>query len=108
MSTYGPKGLVLVGPTQLYGYTAAGEAAPQAETQYIDRVRREFYAALGNMPGAFERGKLRQIWLQHDADSSACGSHRHSAPLSSGRHALRCVSRASYPAFSRSRRSFLA
>ena len=50
MSTYGPKGLVLVGPTQLYGYTAAGEAAPQAETQYIDRVRRQFYAALGNMP----------------------------------------------------------
>ena len=51
MSTYGPKGLVLVGPTQLYGYTAAGDAAPQAETQLHRPVcGRQFYAPLGNMP----------------------------------------------------------
>jgi len=49
MDTYHQKGLILVGPTQLYGYTAAGEATPEAETAYIDRVRRQFYAPLGNM-----------------------------------------------------------
>jgi thiol-disulfide isomerase/thioredoxin len=50
MQTYGPKGLVLVGPTQLYGYTAEGDAAPEAETRYTDQVRHQFYAALGSMP----------------------------------------------------------
>jgi len=49
METYGPKGLVLVGPTQLYGYTAAGDANPETETRYIEQVRRQFYAALGSM-----------------------------------------------------------
>ena len=49
VETYGPKGLVLVGPTQLYGYTAAGDATPETETRYIDQVRRQFYAALGSM-----------------------------------------------------------
>jgi len=49
METYGPNGLVLVGPTQLYGYTAAGDTTPEAETRYIDEVRRQFYAPLGGM-----------------------------------------------------------
>jgi thiol-disulfide isomerase/thioredoxin len=49
METYGPKGLVLVGPTQFYGFTAAGDATPENETRYIDQVRRRFYAALGRM-----------------------------------------------------------
>jgi thiol-disulfide isomerase/thioredoxin len=49
--TYGPKGLVLVGPTRLYGYAARGEeAAPAAEKQYIEQVRRQHYAALADMP----------------------------------------------------------
>jgi len=50
MATYGPKGLRLEGPTQLYGYTASGETTPAAETQYIDRIRQQFYSPLGNMP----------------------------------------------------------
>jgi thiol-disulfide isomerase/thioredoxin len=50
MEAYGPRGLALVGPTQLYGYTAAGDATPETETPYIDQVRRQFYAALGSMP----------------------------------------------------------
>src|SRR5580658_625301 len=50
MEAYGSKGLVLVGPTQVYGYTAAGDATPETETPYIDQVRRQFYAALGSMP----------------------------------------------------------
>ncbi|MGC9948597.1 MAG: TlpA disulfide reductase family protein [Bryobacteraceae bacterium] len=49
METYGPKGLVLVGPTQLYGYTAAGDATPETETRYAEQVRRRFYAPLGSM-----------------------------------------------------------
>jgi thiol-disulfide isomerase/thioredoxin len=48
---YRPKGLVLLGPTQRYGYAAGGEpAGPQAELQYIDSVRRQYYAALSDMP----------------------------------------------------------
>lgn len=50
MAAYGPKGLALVGPTQLYGYTPAGDATPEVETRYADQVRRQYYAALGNMP----------------------------------------------------------
>ena len=50
-NTYGPKGLVLVGPTRLYGYVARGEeAAPAAEKQYIEQVWRRYYAALAEVP----------------------------------------------------------
>jgi thiol-disulfide isomerase/thioredoxin len=50
-NTYGPKGLVLIGPTRLYGYAAGGEdATPAAEKQYIEQVRRRYYAALADMP----------------------------------------------------------
>jgi thiol-disulfide isomerase/thioredoxin len=48
---YGPQGLVLVGPTRLYGYAAGGEqAAAAAEKQYIEQVRRRYYAAVSDMP----------------------------------------------------------
>jgi len=50
MHDFGPQGLKLIAPTQLYGYTAAGEAAPEAETHYIDQVRQQFYSMLGNVP----------------------------------------------------------
>jgi thiol-disulfide isomerase/thioredoxin len=50
-NTYGPQGLVLIGPTKLYGYAAGGEeAAPSAEKQYIEQVRRRYYAAVADMP----------------------------------------------------------
>jgi thiol-disulfide isomerase/thioredoxin len=50
LSAYGDR-MVLIGPTQRYGYTAGGEeASPQAELQYIDAVRRQYYASLANMP----------------------------------------------------------
>ena len=43
--------LVLLGPTQRYGYVARGEEAPpEKELKYIDEVRRKFYAALASMP----------------------------------------------------------
>ncbi|MGA2155571.1 MAG: TlpA disulfide reductase family protein [Bryobacteraceae bacterium] len=51
MRAYGPQGLVLIGPTKLYGYAAQGEpATPAEETRYIDAIRRQFYSSLSDMP----------------------------------------------------------
>jgi thiol-disulfide isomerase/thioredoxin len=48
---FGPKGLVVIGPTQLYGYAAQGaDAAPAAERTYIESVRQRYYASLLDMP----------------------------------------------------------
>ena len=48
---FAPKGLVVLGPTQRYGYAAYGEpAGPQAELQYIDSIRRQYYSDLSKMP----------------------------------------------------------
>ncbi len=48
---YSPKGLVVIGPTQLYGYAAQGEeASPQTELTYIDAVRHRYYTGLLDMP----------------------------------------------------------
>ncbi|MCC6539833.1 MAG: TlpA family protein disulfide reductase [Bryobacterales bacterium] len=44
---YSPKGLVMVGPTQRYGYVAGGEdAPPEREAKYIAEVRKSFYGDL--------------------------------------------------------------
>jgi thiol-disulfide isomerase/thioredoxin len=44
-------GLVVIGPTQLYGYAAQGaDAAPAAERAYIESVRGRYYASLQDMP----------------------------------------------------------
>jgi thiol-disulfide isomerase/thioredoxin len=49
-SEFAPKGLVVVGPTQRYGYVAGGiDATPEKETPYIDEVRKQHYAALASM-----------------------------------------------------------
>lgn len=46
-SEFGPQGLVLLAPTQRYGYVAGGEeAAPAPEVKYIDQVRHQFYPDL--------------------------------------------------------------
>ena len=48
---YGPKGLVVMAPTKYYGYVAEGkDAAPAVEKKYIEEVRRQFYAPLGDVP----------------------------------------------------------
>ena len=45
-----PTGLVLIGPSQHYGYIAGGEEAPRdLETRYIDAVRQHYYAPLAGM-----------------------------------------------------------
>ena len=46
-----PKGLVVIGPTQLYGYAAQGaDASPPQERSYIESVRQRYYASLLDMP----------------------------------------------------------
>jgi thiol-disulfide isomerase/thioredoxin len=48
---FAPKGLTVLGPTRLYGYTAQVENAAQSdELAYIDAVRHRFYAGLIDMP----------------------------------------------------------
>jgi thiol-disulfide isomerase/thioredoxin len=50
-SEFAAKGLTVLGPTRLYGYTAQVEnAAPSDELAYIDAVRHRFYAGLLDMP----------------------------------------------------------
>jgi len=50
VSEYGAKGLVVVGPTQRYGYVAEGaDATPEVETRYIDTIRKQFYSDLTGM-----------------------------------------------------------
>jgi thiol-disulfide isomerase/thioredoxin len=50
-SEFAAKGLKVIGPTRLYGYTAQVEhAAPAAELSYIDAVRHRFYSGLLDMP----------------------------------------------------------
>jgi thiol-disulfide isomerase/thioredoxin len=50
-SEFASRGLTVLGPTRLYGYTAQVEnAAPSDELAYIDAVRHRFYAGLLDMP----------------------------------------------------------
>lgn len=50
-SEFASKGLKVIGPTRLYGYTAQIEhASPGDEMMYIDAVRHRFYAGLLDMP----------------------------------------------------------
>jgi thiol-disulfide isomerase/thioredoxin len=46
--TYGRRGLVVIAPTQHYGYVAGGQdAARDIETRYIREVFEQYYAGLG-------------------------------------------------------------
>src|ERR1700736_742839 len=48
---FAPAGLVVIGPTQLYGYAAQGaDATPEQERTYIESVRARYYASLQDMP----------------------------------------------------------
>lgn len=50
-SEFAAQGLTVLGPTQLYGYTAQVEhASPSDELAYIDAVRHRFYSGLLDMP----------------------------------------------------------
>jgi thiol-disulfide isomerase/thioredoxin len=48
---FAAEGLVVIGPTQLYGYAAQGaDASPEQERAYIESVRSRFYSSLQDMP----------------------------------------------------------
>ena len=50
-SEFAAKGLQVIGPTRMYGYTAQIEhASAMDELQYIDAVRHRFYSGLLDMP----------------------------------------------------------
>jgi thiol-disulfide isomerase/thioredoxin len=50
-SEFGPRGLMVLAPTQLYGYAAGGEdAKPPDELAYIGRVWQHFYPGLQSVP----------------------------------------------------------
>ena len=57
---YASKGLVVVAPTQHYGYVARGEeAGPAEETKYIDQVRRKFYSDLLNVAAPISENNFK-------------------------------------------------
>ena len=48
---FAPKGLVLIAPTQKYGYVAGGDdAPPEVELRYIEQVRQKFYGSIIDTP----------------------------------------------------------
>jgi thiol-disulfide isomerase/thioredoxin len=61
MRTYGPKGLMLVGPTKLYGYVGGGvDAPPATEKPYIEKVRQQHYSSLAKMPVPLSAANFQQ------------------------------------------------
>jgi thiol-disulfide isomerase/thioredoxin len=57
---YEPKGLVLIAPTQRYGYVANGdEASPADELKYIEKIRHQYYADLLAVPAPVSEANFR-------------------------------------------------
>ena len=48
---YQAKGLVVIGPTQHYGYAGGGrDVGPAEELAYIEKIRKQYYGSLFDMP----------------------------------------------------------
>lgn len=59
---FGPRGLLILGPTQRYGYAARGqEAGPEEELRHIETVRRQHYAAIADMPAPVSEENFRNF-----------------------------------------------
>ena len=57
---YSAKGLVLIAPTQHYGYVANGEeAGPAEELKYIEQIRHQYYADLLSAPAPLSEANFR-------------------------------------------------
>ncbi len=57
---FGPRGLLLIAPTQRYGFTTRGrQAGPGEERAYIEKILREHFAALGDLPGPLSEENFR-------------------------------------------------
>ena len=61
-AAYGPRGLVVVAPTRLYGYAEGGTDAPPAvETKYIGEVYSKYYAGLGPVEIPLSEGNFAKL-----------------------------------------------
>ena len=59
-SEYAAQGLVMIAPTQRYGYAANGEdASPADELKYIEQVRHKYYADLLTLPAPVSEANFR-------------------------------------------------
>jgi thiol-disulfide isomerase/thioredoxin len=57
---YAAKGLVIIAPTQRYGYVANGdEAGPADELKYIEQIRHKYYADLLSVPAPVSEANFR-------------------------------------------------
>ncbi|MBV9770249.1 MAG: TlpA family protein disulfide reductase [Bryobacterales bacterium] len=57
---YVSKGLVMIAPTQRYGYVANGaEAGPADELKYIEQIRHQYYADLLSVPAPVSEANFR-------------------------------------------------
>ncbi|MBV9768968.1 MAG: TlpA family protein disulfide reductase [Bryobacterales bacterium] len=57
---YASKGLVMIAPTQRYGYVANGaEAGPTDELKYIEQIRHQYYADLLSVPAPVSEANFR-------------------------------------------------
>jgi thiol-disulfide isomerase/thioredoxin len=57
---YASKGLVVIGPTQRYGYADRGrDVGPEEEMAYIEKVRQQFYSNLPDMPAPVSEENFR-------------------------------------------------
>lgn len=58
-SEFASQGLVMMGPTQLYGYVARGEEAPPSqELAYIETIRQKFYSGLLDIPAPLSKANF--------------------------------------------------
>lgn len=59
-SRYASRGLIIVGPTQRYGYTPSEDnASPAAEKTYIASIYEKFYASIPNMAAPISEENFR-------------------------------------------------
>ena len=57
---YAGHGLVMIAPTQRYGYVANGdEASPTDELKYIEKIRHQYYADLLSVPAPVSEANFR-------------------------------------------------
>ncbi len=60
-SEFEPKELVLIAPTQKYGYTGRGASAtPEVELPYIEKVRQQYYSEIITSPAPVSEENFRR------------------------------------------------
>jgi thiol-disulfide isomerase/thioredoxin len=61
-SEFEPKGLVVIAPTRLYGYTAQEEnAPPSVELPFVEKVYKRYYASIPNAQIPVDAGNFQRF-----------------------------------------------